>query len=162
MMVKEWLLTDEAEQLALGAALWNAGLRQGAVYLRGDLGAGKTTLTRGLLRAAGHQGTVKSPTFTLVEPYQVHGLWLFHLDLYRLEEPEELELLGIRDLFDPSALLMVEWPERGYGILPSPRLDIRLSHRGRGRLNRLEALDAGSVALLEHCSGLLAAAGVSA
>lgn len=110
------------------------------VYLSGDLGAGKTTLVRGLVHALGHHGAVKSPTFTLVEPYQI-GQWrLFHWDLYRLTDPEELEFLGLRDQLDDQAVLLIEWPERGRGELPAADLEITLSYAGAGRTCRLVAI----------------------
>jgi tRNA threonylcarbamoyladenosine biosynthesis protein TsaE len=103
------------------------------VYLSGELGAGKTTLVRALARALGHTGAVRSPTYTLLESYALGRQHLVHLDLYRLGEPEELELLGLRDELGPSTLCFVEWPERGIGYLPAPDLRIVMYHRQDGR-----------------------------
>lgn len=127
-------LADEAATEAFGAALAEASACRGLVTLSGDLGSGKTTLCRGLIRAAGHGGAVKSPTFTLVEPYELAGgRRILHFDLYRLEDPEELEFLGIRDYLDGDSLCLVEWPERGAPLLPPADLALRLEHLDRGR-----------------------------
>ncbi|WP_455384388.1 tRNA (adenosine(37)-N6)-threonylcarbamoyltransferase complex ATPase subunit type 1 TsaE [Acidihalobacter prosperus] len=134
---REIRLADEAATEALGAAL-AAVLPPGMlVFLRGQLGAGKTTLVRGLLRALGHDGPVRSPTYALVESYRLSGCELHHFDLYRLADPEELEFMGMRDFLGSGAICMIEWPERGCGVLPRADLEIDLSVSGAGRVARL-------------------------
>ncbi len=123
---------------ALGAAL-AARLRPGmVVHLHGQLGAGKTTLIRGILRALGHGGAVKSPTYTLVEPYRPADWPVFHFDLYRLRDPEELEFLGMRDYLEGNGLCLIEWAERGAGFLPAPDVDLTIEQTEAGRLVRFE------------------------
>ena len=127
-------LPDEASTVDLGRQLGGALPRSGIVFLSGELGAGKTTLVRGVLHSLGHVGAVKSPTYTLCEPYIVSGDFsICHFDLYRLGQAEELEFLGFRDYVSSGALLLIEWPERAAGWLPVPDLEIRLSHRDSGR-----------------------------
>ncbi len=147
-------LPDTRATEAAGAALARVeGVR--TVYLEGDLGAGKTTWVRGLLRALGHAGPVRSPTYTLVESYELDSGTILHFDLYRLGDPEELEYLGVRELHAPGALWLIEWPERGRGWLPEPDLRVRLSGHaedaGDGRRMFLEgpAADACRAALAD-------------
>jgi len=132
-------LPDPAATEALGAALASGALAGRVIHLRGDLGAGKTTLVRGLLRALGHAGRVKSPTYTLVEPYELSSLHFYHFDFYRLKNQEEWEQAGFREYFNGAAVCAVEWPERAHGLLAPPDLDIELRFEGEHRRARLEA-----------------------
>lgn len=133
-------VAGETAQLMLGKRLALL-LRtyRGIVYLRGDLGAGKTTLVRGLLRGLGYQGAVRSPTYTLIEPYDDVEPPVVHLDLYRLADPEELDYLGLRDLLERPGLILIEWPERGAGALPPADLEVMIEHAGEHRQIRLNA-----------------------
>lgn len=123
---------------ALGQAL-GCSLQDGAVvYLHGQLGAGKTTLVRGVLKGLGFEGRVRSPTYTLVESYEIGAHQLYHLDLYRIRGPEEMEYLGARDLDDANLWVFAEWPEHGAGRLPEPDLVLNFEMRDPGRLIRVE------------------------
>jgi len=126
-------LNDAAAMEALGARLARCASEGLMVYLHGELGAGKTTLVRGFLRALGHDGQVRSPTYTLIEPYELPRRRVHHLDLYRLGDPEELEWIGIRDLLDTTSIALVEWPERGRGVLPPADLEVVIEYRNSGR-----------------------------
>lgn len=126
-------LPDEESMARFGVELAQATRSGGVVFLLGDLGMGKTTLSRGVLRGCGHKGSVKSPTYTLVEPYETARGHVYHFDLYRLSDPEELEYLGIRDYFGSEALCLIEWPEKGQGCLPKADLEIHIVLNGQGR-----------------------------
>lgn len=132
--LSECYLADEFMTEYAGACIARSLPANGAViYLQGDLGAGKTTMSRGLIRALGHQGAVKSPTYTLVEPYEDFEFPLYHFDLYRLSHPEEVEFLGVDDYFKPPAVCLIEWPGRGRGFLPSADIHFFLAYEGDGR-----------------------------
>ena len=132
-------LPAEVETLCLGWAL-AAGARNGLVlHLRGELGSGKTTLVRGLLRALGYQGRVKSPSYTLVEPYGLSRLNLYHFDFYRFNDRSEWLSSGFREYFNPESLCIVEWPERAGVSIAPPDLEVKLRYQGGGRAATLEA-----------------------
>lgn len=141
-------LPDEDATLALGAAM-AALVEPGLVLtLRGELGAGKTTLVRGLLRALGYAGRVKSPTYTLVELYKVSRLNLYHFDFYRFQDPREWIDAGFRDMFNGRNICLIEWPERARGQLPAADLEISLELTDNGRLATLAACSAAGERLL--------------
>jgi tRNA threonylcarbamoyladenosine biosynthesis protein TsaE len=143
-------LPDEAATNALGervATVIEEGL---VIYLHGDLGAGKTSFARALLKALGVGERVKSPTYSLVESYRLPDRMAWHLDLYRIADPGELEWLGLDALSDPAALVLVEWPERGAGALPAADLQLDLSYAGLGRKAAFSAMTARGVALLSR------------
>ncbi|KAF3977390.1 MAG: tRNA (adenosine(37)-N6)-threonylcarbamoyltransferase complex ATPase subunit type 1 TsaE [Methylococcales symbiont of Iophon sp. n. MRB-2018] len=127
-------LFNEQETQQLGAELWKVLPEKFLVFLNGDLGTGKTTLTRGFLRAAGHTGAVKSPTYTLVEEYELITRKVYHFDLYRVKDPEELEWMGMQDYLAEQSLCFIEWPENGKGFLPTADLDISISCKNGSRL----------------------------
>jgi len=144
-------LADEAATLAFGVTLAKAIQPNLTVYLHGDLGAGKTTLVRGLLHALGHVGKVKSPTYTLVEPYEIKynvtsSLMLYHFDLYRFNDEEEWESAGFRDYFNANSVCVIEWPEKAQNVLPTPDLNITFSIKNVGEnLGRSVNLSAHSI-----------------
>lgn len=147
-------LHDEAGTAALGAALSRAVLPGMAIHLHGDLGAGKTALTRALLHAAGHQGNVKSPTYTLSEPYSVQlegrAVSVIHFDLYRMSSPEEFLDAGFREDFNGDNICIVEWPEKADPVLPPPDLHIFLAVAGEGRDVELQASSALGLSCLQR------------
>lgn len=124
---------SDSEMLAFGASLADRLRAGGVVYLSGDLGAGKTTLVRGILYGLGFEGRVKSPSYGLIESYEIGDLAVHHLDLYRLGSPAELEFLGLEDLLHGRTLVLVEWPERGRGWLPAANACINIEIAGNGR-----------------------------
>ncbi len=133
------VLRDERDTVALAKQLAPFMSQLHIVYLRGELGTGKTTFVRALLRELGHRGAVKSPTYTIVEPYDIGGRPVYHLDLYRLADPEELEFLGFEDYLSPESLCLIEWPDKGDGMLPPPDLELMLTHREVGRGVEIQA-----------------------
>ncbi len=153
-----WLEDETATVTAghrLAHAVKDAGADRGlVVFLHGTLGAGKTTFSRGFIRGLGHEGAVKSPTYTLVEPYEYLRPAVWHFDLYRLGDPEELEFMGIRDYLAPGNVCLIEWPERGQGILPVPDMELTLTPQQGGRSLGVDShSDAGRILLgrwLEH------------
>ena len=146
-------LPDEAATLALGAEIAR-GLPPGVtVYLQGDLGAGKTTLVRGMLRALGHAGRVKSPTYTLTEIYNLPAFELYHFDLYRMHDPREWMDAGFREVANGNTVSLVEWPEKAAGLLPPPDLVIRLQVCDEGREIQIVAETAlGKECLQQICT----------
>lgn len=157
--IRQWQLRDAADTRAAGHALGLALLKLHAspallITLQGELGAGKTTLVSGLLHALGHAGAVRSPTYTLIEPYELAGRQFYHLDLYRLTDPLQLEELGVRDLLQPGAVLLVEWPERGGELLTMPDLKVQLAYLANGCEGRKLQLAARTEALQQLVDSL--------
>lgn len=145
-------LADEAQTQALGLALSKAIAPGLVIYLHGDLGAGKTALTRAMLNGLGHLGRVKSPTYTLIEPYEINlnqmHMTVAHFDLYRMVDPEEFLDAGFREYFNTSNVCIVEWPEKGEAVLPPPDINITLTVLERGRDVELESLsESGDICL---------------
>lgn len=136
LSTQEFYIDNETDMVAFGERLgraFQAHSKFQCIFLNGDLGAGKTTLSRGILRSFGHAGAVKSPTYTLVEIYELSERRVYHFDLYRLGDPEELEYMGIRDYFSENSICLIEWPQRGQGVLPAPNVLIDVKVEGEGR-----------------------------
>ena len=144
------MLEDEAATRSLGARIGLALQPGVTIWLQGDLGAGKTTLVRGLLQGLGHAGKVKSPTYTLVEPYVISGLHLYHFDLYRFVDPEEWDAAGFREYFNQETICLVEWPDKAGDLLPAPDLEIALAPHGAGRRATLQPHSERGRACLER------------
>ena len=141
---RELSLADEAATMGLGERLARNLAAPQVIFLHGELGAGKTTFSRGFLRGRGHAGSVKSPTYTLVEPYEEPaGGPVYHLDLYRLGDAQELAFLGMEDYLSAGGYLLIEWPERAVTQLPAPTITLSLSASGTGRLATMCAADVG-------------------
>jgi len=143
---------------ALGRAIDSTAGAPLVIALEGELGTGKTTLVGGLLRSLGLSGPVRSPTYTLIEPYTVVGRSIYHLDLYRIADPREVEALAIRDLLTHDAVLLIEWPSRGTGVLPAPDLAIFIEYAlplATGRKLTLSANSAAGARLLRHMATVL-------
>jgi tRNA threonylcarbamoyladenosine biosynthesis protein TsaE len=132
-------IADETDMLAFGAALASVIPATAVIFLYGELGAGKTTLARGILRGLGYQDKVKSPTYTIVEPYEMPGQKLYHFDFYRLQGTQDLEFIGVQDYFESGAIILAEWPERGAGLLRDADLSCYIVPEAQGRNLRIEA-----------------------
>lgn len=134
-------LSDEAETIHFASKLAKKLQAGMVVFLHGDLGAGKTTMVRGILQALGYRGRVKSPTYAIIEPYEVGKARYFHLDLYRLADASELLHLGLDEIFQHDTICFIEWPERGEKVLPKADVDIYLSQQAKGRELKITGLD---------------------
>jgi tRNA threonylcarbamoyladenosine biosynthesis protein TsaE len=132
-------LADEAATIAAGARLAQRLPAAALVFLQGDLGAGKTTLVRGILRGLGYAGSVKSPTYTLLEPYELPSCLVYHFDFYRIADSQELDFIGLDELVESAALKLVEWPERAGNRLPEPDVVVRMQVEGEGRSIDIQA-----------------------
>ena len=143
-------IVGEEAMVAFGRSLSSRLPKPLIITLQGDLGAGKTTLSRGVLQGLGHKGAVKSPTYTLVEPYKLAVGVVYHFDLYRLVDAEELDYMGFADYLEDAALCLIEWPERGEGFLPPADVSTSITHEYRGRLVTVDAHSVRGEALVRN------------
>ncbi|WP_434341397.1 tRNA (adenosine(37)-N6)-threonylcarbamoyltransferase complex ATPase subunit type 1 TsaE [Motilimonas cestriensis] len=148
------VLVDDVATVEFGRKLSQCCDQASCFFLYGDLGAGKTTLTRGFVQGLGHSGNVKSPTYTLVEPYELAKWQVYHFDLYRLADPEELEFMGIRDYFSDNSHCLIEWPDKGLGVLPEPDIIINLTYLGQQRQIEISSRSAVGHKIIEKLESL--------
>ncbi len=149
-MIKNIHLPGPEQTVKLGKQLSNAIEPPCIIYLVGDLGAGKTTLSRGIIQGFGFNGAVKSPTYTLVEPYELDKVNIYHFDLYRLADPEELEYIGIREYFDDNSICIIEWPEKGAQWLAEPDLVVNMIHDNEQRRVELQAKSSTGESIIQQ------------
>lgn len=149
-MNKHIHLANADETVKLGRQLAQLLTPPCVIYLKGDLGAGKTTLSRGIVQGFGFDGAVKSPTYTLVEPYELAEVNIYHFDLYRLADPEELEYIGIREYFDNRSISIIEWPEKGAQWLAQADLLVNMYHDSEQRTVEITAQSAAGEKLLQQ------------
>jgi len=151
LVKKQLFLADESQQITLAATVAKHLKTSFIMLLQGDLGVGKTTFARGFVQASGFDGVVKSPTYTLVEPYPIsENRMCYHFDLYRLADPEELEFTGARDYFNETDVCLLEWPEKAEGFLPPADWICEFSHQDEGRNLVISALsDKGKKLMLQ-------------
>ena len=156
MSAEEVLITllNDSETVSWGGKIAQALKKGGVIYLCGELGAGKTTLCRGILRAYGHKGAVKSPTYTIIEPYELEDVNIYHFDLYRMIDPEEWEYLGVDDYFSHENICLVEWPDKGADYLPACDVTISLQYLNEGRTMKVSAYSRRGSEILQELKTL--------
>lgn len=149
--MKTKIFSTEEEMLTFAAHFAQVIIDGAIIFLHGELGAGKTTFVRGFLRGLGYVGKVKSPTYTLVEPYEINGKHIFHFDLYRLQHARELENIGIEEYFSISNTCLIEWPEKGFPLLPEPDLSCYIEFIEGGRELRIESHSERGEHIIQRC-----------